>query len=86
MTTPRDVDAVACRLDLSHHSLIIIAVYRPPNSDFIYLQSLCYSIQEVIDSNPHSTVWIAGDLNLPNINWSDNSISLETTTLLPFVT
>ena len=42
---------------------------------YIYLQSLCHSIQEVIDSNPHSTVWIAGDLNLPNINWSDNSIS-----------
>ena len=40
MTTPHDVDAVACRLNLSHRSLIIIAVYRPPNSDFIYLQSL----------------------------------------------
>ena len=70
-----DIDIVACKLELRSLSVIIIAVYRPPNSDFTYLQSLYYNIQQIIDSNPYSTVWVAGDINLPNINWSDNSTS-----------
>ena len=36
---------------------------------------MCHIIQEVIDSNSYSTTWIAGDINLPNINWLENSVS-----------
>ena len=75
MTSNCDIDVVACKLELCPLSVIIIAVYRPPNSDFTYLESLCHNIQQIIDSNPYSTVWVVGDINLPNINWSDNSVS-----------
>jgi len=28
-----------------------------------------------MDHYPHSLIWIAGDLNLPNINWEINHVN-----------
>ena len=54
--------------------LIVGAVYRPPSSDATYMEELCSQMKELFRSNPRSTVWIAGDINLPDINWEDNNI------------
>jgi len=32
------------------------------------------NFDNLISDNPNSTIWIAGDLNLPNVNWCDWSI------------
>ena len=69
-------EAVACKTALiNHQSLIIISIYRPPNSDSQYFESICSLIHDIMLENPKSIVWIGGDFNLPNINWIDNSIS-----------
>ena len=52
-----------------------MAVYRPPNSDFTYLQSMCQLIEGVAHNNHIATIWVGGDLNLPNIDWTTNSPS-----------
>ena len=68
-----NVEVVACKLQMNHHLLIILAVYRPPNNDAIYLQSLCSLIQDVAMDFPEAIIWIGGDINLPNIDWLTNS-------------
>ena len=40
-----------------------------------YLRSLCQIIEDIIKENPAATIWLGGDINLPNIDWSTNSIS-----------
>ena len=72
-------EAVACKTVLNNHqSLIIISIYRPPNSDSQYFESICSLVHDIMLENPKSIVWISGDFNLPNINWVDNSISNNT--------
>ena len=36
---------------------------------------MCNDLQSIILTNPSSTMWIGGDLNLPDINWSLNTIT-----------
>ena len=60
---------IATQLQLDDTSIIICAVYRPPKPNNLELVNLCASISKVIQDNPNSTVYIAGDFNLPNINW-----------------
>ena len=70
-------EAVACKTVLNNHqSLIIISIYRPPNSDSQYFESICSLIHDIMLENPKSIVWIGSDFNLPNINWIDNFISM----------
>ena len=54
--------------------LIVGAVYRPPSSDATYMEELCTQMKELFLANPRSTVWIAGDTNLPDINWKTSNI------------
>ena len=51
-----------------------MSIYRPPNRDYEYLESLCLLIHDVVSKNPKSAIWIGGDLNLPNIDWATNSV------------
>ena len=72
ITSDSEVEAIACELQLKNNVLTIMAVYRPPNSDFTYLQSMCQLIEGVAHNNPTATIWIGGDLNLPNNYRLDN--------------
>ena len=58
----------------SNKSLIVISVYRPPNSSIEYSKDLSNIISDICHKNTKSTIWI-GDLNLPDINWSSNTIT-----------
>ena len=72
-TSDSDLEAIACKLQLQNDVLIITAVYRPPNSNFTYLQSMCQLIEDVVSNSPNATIWVGGNLNLPNIDWTTNS-------------
>ena len=58
----------------SNKSLIVISAYRPPNSSIEYSKDLSNIISDICHKNTKSTIWI-GDLNLPDINWSSNTIT-----------
>jgi hypothetical protein len=52
----------------------VISAYRPPNSSIEYSKDLSNIISDICHKNTKSTIWI-GDLNLPDINWSSNTIT-----------
>ena len=57
------------------NSLIIIGAYRPPNRDISYMQYLYDTIMDISIRYPHSFICCAGDFNVPNINWTTESVS-----------
>ncbi|KAK3870887.1 hypothetical protein Pcinc_023913 [Petrolisthes cinctipes] len=48
-------------------TLIIGSFYRPPNSNLEYLQTLDDCLSKI---DPSKNIWLAGDFNLPDINWT----------------
>ena len=68
-------EIVSCKIDLEEGNLIVIAVYRPPNNNLLYAETLCETIERVVLDHPNSVVWIAGDLNLPNVSWNNWSVN-----------
>ena len=45
------------------------SLYRPPNNDVSYMTDLCNILTQIVESYPDSPIWIAGDINLSNIDW-----------------
>jgi len=62
-------EIASCKVDLAEGSLLIIAAYRPPNCNLSSAEYLSNAIEKLILDHLNSTVWVAGDLNLPNIDW-----------------
>ena len=54
--------------------LIIGAIYRPPKNDQAYTDELCNKIRDLQSQYQKATIWIAGDANLPDIDWESQSI------------
>ena len=71
------VEVVACCIKQKESSqpLIICALYRPPNNDLSYMTDLCNILTYIAKSYPDSPIWIAGDINLPNIDWQTSCIN-----------
>ena len=59
---------------IRNHPLIVCCAYRPPNRNVEYQENLCKEIHTIAMNNKDSALWIAGDLNLPDIKWSTESI------------
>ena len=71
-----DCDIISCKLVLSNNqSVVLCSVYRPPNSTLQYLEEVTANLNTIIVNNPDTPIWIAGDFNLPNIKWSNGTIS-----------
>ena len=62
---------IACQ---GKKSLIMCAVYRPPNNDRQYMDDLCADIKLIHDSSPGCAFWCGGDFNLPDIDWINEII------------
>ena len=68
-------EVVVCHIQLSNlSSLVVCSVYRSPSSDCEYMEQLCNALEEIITKFPKSIIWIAGDFNLPNVDWKNNII------------
>ena len=62
-----ECELVACEvLSTRGPPLVIISVYRPPYNDHTYMENLADSINHIANNYKNSTIWIGGDLNLPN--------------------
>ena len=55
-------------------SLIAFSMYRPPNRNLEYLYNMCLTLSEVAENHPNCTIWIGGDLNVPNTNWPTSTL------------
>lgn len=63
-----DIESVWCTITLDDNSSFAVgAFYRPPNSDYNTLQSL----NEIISEVSSRTFILAGNFNLPDLEWRD---------------
>ncbi|KAK3098073.1 hypothetical protein FSP39_015909 [Pinctada imbricata] len=56
-------------------SLVVGSFYRQPNRDPNHARQLCDDITKIVRDNQKSTIWIAGDANLPDILWNTDTIN-----------
>jgi hypothetical protein len=54
----------------NNSQLVICSTYRPPSSYLTYMENLCTGIKKLHTENKNATIWIAGDMNLPDIDWT----------------
>ena len=55
--------------------LVVFGVYRPTYNNSDYTNCTCDAISSIARKFPNSPLWIAGDTNLPDVNWQTNTIS-----------
>ena len=75
--TDSSTELVACKIQLADRSsLITCAIYHPPSSDESYYGSLSNQLSQIHSESDHpsSALWISGDINLSDINWSSTSV------------
>lgn len=65
---------VSIRLD-KNLELIIGSLYRPPSSSLDYLVNMCETLEAISVKYRKAVLWIGGDLNLPDIDWSSQTIN-----------
>ena len=79
INTTCEICAVRVKISSSHDdSLILISIYRPPNRDLVYHESLCNAISDIVSGYPRSAIYCAGDINLPDICWTSESFTSHT--------
>ncbi|XP_072020312.1 uncharacterized protein [Amphiura filiformis] len=69
-----EAEFVAAKIINGNQSIIVAALYRPTDNNQVYMDELNRSITHLCASNPGAAIWIAGDANLPDINWENNTI------------
>jgi len=55
--------------------LIVISVYRPPNNDEAYAHAFANTFTDICNKYPKDTIWVGGDMNLPDIDLEENTIT-----------
>ena len=69
-----DAELVAAKILAGKQSLVVCSFYRPPNNDSSYMDALTEAITLLSKSDPKAALWIAGDANLPDIDWSNDQV------------
>ena len=73
--TSNSCELVAVKVTCKHNSVIVASLYRPTNNDSDYTVQLIDAIESLVKRHPNEVIWIGGDANLPDINWSSNAVS-----------
>ena len=69
-----DAEFIAAKIINRNQPIIVGALYRLPNNNQQQTDDLNQAILDTCKSTPGAAVWIGGDVNLPDIDWSNNSI------------
>jgi hypothetical protein len=70
----KDVEMAYIRIKMDKHALTAGVAYRPPNSSREYMDNLCSNIRNICHRYSGDTMWLGGDFNLPDINWTTGLI------------
>ena len=73
VTGEASCEVIAMKVSCAHNSLIVVALYRPPNSDCNYAVRLTDSMESIAKKYPKEVIWMGSDANSPDIDWSSNS-------------
>ncbi len=69
-----DAEFVAAKIINGKQSIIVASLYRPTDNNQVYMDELNRTILHLCQNNPGAAIWIAGDLNLPDVDWPSLSI------------
>ncbi len=64
------IECLFCEINFKNTKIIIGCVYRPPNTDVQYCDQMINIINKICVQFPSHSIIIAGDFNLPFIDWS----------------
>ena len=70
----KETECIAIKIETLDKPVIVVSAYRPPDSKLPYIELLSRDIKSIITKFKSNPLWIGGDWNLPDINWSTNSI------------
>ena len=65
-----NIEGILCNFTFGHGKFIFGCVYRPPRSDINYLNCITNLLDILSKNVPAKKLIIAGDFNLPHIDWS----------------
>ena len=68
-------ELIAVKITCQHNSVIAASIYRPTNNDTEYAAHLATAMENLAKKHTKDVIWIGGDSNLPDIDWSTNSIT-----------
>jgi len=66
---------VAAKILTAKQSIVVGSFYCPPSNDQAYMDRLIEAITCLCKSDPKAAYWIAGDANLPDIDWSIDQVT-----------
>ncbi len=69
-----EAEFIAAKIVNGNQSVIVASLYRPHNCSPDHMNDLNSAILDLCLNNPDAAIWIAGDLNLPDIDWAISSI------------
>ncbi|XP_038049838.1 uncharacterized protein LOC119723314 [Patiria miniata] len=81
ITIKSDAEIVAAKIINDNQTIVLASVYRPPKNDLKYMEDLNSAISHLCQGNPGAAVWIAVDINLPDITWETYSVASHQYTL-----
>ena len=70
----KDTECIAVKIETFKKPVVIVSAYRSPETKLPYLENLSRDIKSIISKYEASPIWIGGDWNLPDIDWSTNTI------------
>ena len=70
-----NTELTAVKIHHNQRSIIISACYGPPSlQDMTHTEKICNDFVHLKTLAKHNSLWIAGDFNLPDINWNKMTI------------
>ena len=71
----KQAEIISLKIATFEKAVIISSCYRSMNNTEEQNQHLINELNLLCKKHKNSPIWIGGDFNLPDINWSDNSIT-----------
>ena len=69
-----NAEFVAAKIVNGNQNIVVAVLYRSPVNNDNFMKELTSTISNLYQSNPGAAIWISGDANLPDIEWSIHSI------------
>ena len=74
LTSARDCEFLSVKVQChGRKSIILAGTYRRPSGNLAEIENISKHIGQTTKKYARTPIWIAGDLNLPDIDWSDYS-------------
>ena len=73
-----DTELIAVKIHHNHRPTVLAAYYRPPTKHGEkYLETVYKEFTHLKQLTKNGNIWIAGDFNLPDIDWKSMSVATK---------